>query len=150
VCRVRCYPITSTDACPACPAPLVFLPQLLRCVSRTSLMTKLAPHLAEQLTDIVTDAVLTIRQPEQPLDLYMVRQWQQGAHTPVWTGTWQRAVFVPCRLCLAVHGPVRSRAAGWALRASCNMCLNLLDCVCRCCCPAVCLLLASTRWRSCT
>jgi T-complex protein 1 subunit zeta len=46
--------------------------QLLRCVSRTSLMTKLAPHLAEQLTDIVTDAVLTIRQPEEPLDLYMV------------------------------------------------------------------------------
>lgn len=38
------------------------------------MMTKLAPHLAEQLTDIVTDAVLTIHQPEQPLDLYMVRQ----------------------------------------------------------------------------
>jgi chaperonin GroEL (HSP60 family) len=47
--------------------------QMLRCVSRTSLTTKLAPHLAEQLTDIVTDAVLTIRQPDQPLDLYMVR-----------------------------------------------------------------------------
>jgi len=46
---------------------------MLRCVSRTSLTTKLAPHLAEQLTDIVTDAVLTIRQPDQPLDLYMVR-----------------------------------------------------------------------------
>jgi len=46
--------------------------QMLRCVSRTSLMTKLAPHLAEQLTDIVTDAVLTIKQPEEPLDLYMV------------------------------------------------------------------------------
>lgn len=46
--------------------------ELLRCVSRTSLMTKLAPHLAEQLTDIVTDAVLTIRQPDQPIDLYMV------------------------------------------------------------------------------
>lgn len=41
------------------------------------MMTKLAPHLAEQLTDIVTDAVLTIHQPEQPLDLYMVRQ---GTH----------------------------------------------------------------------
>jgi T-complex protein 1 subunit zeta len=35
-------------------------------------MTKLSPQLAEQLTDIVTDAVLTIRHPEQPLDLYMV------------------------------------------------------------------------------
>jgi hypothetical protein len=47
--------------------------QMLRCVSRTSLSTKLAPHLVEQLTDIVTDAVLTIKQPDQPLDLYMVR-----------------------------------------------------------------------------
>ncbi|WIA10047.1 hypothetical protein OEZ86_000213 [Tetradesmus obliquus] len=46
--------------------------EMLRCVSRTSLSTKLAPHLVEQLTDIVTDAVLTIKQPEQPLDLYMV------------------------------------------------------------------------------
>jgi T-complex protein 1 subunit zeta len=47
--------------------------QMLRCVSRTSLSTKLAPNLVEQLTDIVTDAVLTIKQPDQPLDLYMVR-----------------------------------------------------------------------------
>jgi hypothetical protein len=47
---------------------------MLRCVSRTSLSTKLAPHLVEQLTDIVTDAVLTIKQPDQPLDLYMVRR----------------------------------------------------------------------------
>lgn len=54
--------------------------QMLRCVSRTSLMTKLAPHLAEQLTDIVTDAVLTIKQPEEPLDLYMVRGTHVAAY----------------------------------------------------------------------
>lgn len=41
------------------------------------MMTKLAPHLAEQLTDIVTDAVVTIRQPDQPIDLYMVRNSYQ-------------------------------------------------------------------------
>lgn len=61
---LRCVP-----AAAAC----LLTPQMLRCVSRTSLSTKLAPHLVEQLTDIVTDAVLTIKQPEQPLDLYMVR-----------------------------------------------------------------------------
>jgi hypothetical protein len=54
---------------------------MLRCVSRTSLSTKLAPHLVEQLTDIVTDAVLTIQQPDQPLDLYMVRGGSSGSCT---------------------------------------------------------------------
>ncbi|KAK9802062.1 hypothetical protein WJX73_009618 [Symbiochloris irregularis] len=46
--------------------------ELLRCVARTSLRTKLYETLADQLTDIVVDAVLTIRQPDQPLDLFMV------------------------------------------------------------------------------
>jgi hypothetical protein len=55
------------------PACVSSAAQMLRCVSRTSLSTKLAPNLVEQLTDIVTDAVLTIKQPDQPLDLYMVR-----------------------------------------------------------------------------
>ena len=46
--------------------------ELLRCVARTSLRTKLYEDLADQLTDIVVDAVLTIRQPDTPLDLFMV------------------------------------------------------------------------------
>lgn len=40
-------------------------------VARTSLMTKLHPRMAEQLTDIVTDAVLTIKKDED-VDLHMV------------------------------------------------------------------------------
>lgn len=44
----------------------------LRCVAYTSLRTKLQENIANQLTDNVTDAVLTIRQPGQPLDLHMV------------------------------------------------------------------------------
>lgn len=31
-------------------------------------------RLSEQLTDIVTDAVLAVRKEDQPIDLYMVRQ----------------------------------------------------------------------------
>jgi hypothetical protein len=46
--------------------------ELLRCVARTSLRTKLHEAMADQLTDIVTDAVLTIRNSEQPMDLHMV------------------------------------------------------------------------------
>ena len=44
----------------------------MRCVARTSLRTKLAQTMADRLTDIVCDAVLTIRKPEEPIDLYMV------------------------------------------------------------------------------
>lgn len=31
-------------------------------------------RLSEQLTDIVTDAVLAVRKEDQPIDLYMVRE----------------------------------------------------------------------------
>lgn len=48
--------------------------ELLRCVARTSLRTKIYETLADQLTDIVVDAVLTIRKPEEPIDLFMVRR----------------------------------------------------------------------------
>ena len=41
-------------------------------MARTSLRTKLYQDLADQLTDIVVDAVLTIRKDDEPLDLYMV------------------------------------------------------------------------------
>jgi T-complex protein 1 subunit zeta len=41
-------------------------------VARTALRTKLREGLADQLTDIVVDALLTIRKPDQPLDLHMV------------------------------------------------------------------------------
>ena len=44
----------------------------LRCVAYTSLRTKLQEQIANQLTDNVTDAVLTIRVPNEPLDLHMV------------------------------------------------------------------------------
>mmetsp|Transcript_3784 Transcript_3784/g.10894 ORF Transcript_3784/g.10894 Transcript_3784/m.10894 type:complete len:533 (-) Transcript_3784:196-1794(-) len=43
-----------------------------RCVAGTSLRTKLAEAMASRLTDIVCDAVLTVRKPDEPIDLYMV------------------------------------------------------------------------------
>jgi len=43
--------------------------ELLRCVART----KVYEALADQLTDIVVDAVLTIRKPDEPIDLFMAR-----------------------------------------------------------------------------
>lgn len=42
-------------------------------MARTALRTKLYEGLADRLTDIVVDAVLTIQKEGQPLDLYMVR-----------------------------------------------------------------------------
>lgn len=41
-------------------------------VARTSLRTKLHSALADTLTEAVVDAVLTIRKPDQPIDLHMV------------------------------------------------------------------------------
>jgi len=46
--------------------------ELLVNMARTSLSTKLQPALANQLTEIVVDAVLAIKQEEQALDLNMV------------------------------------------------------------------------------
>ncbi len=41
-------------------------------VARTSLRTKLHPKLADRLAEIVTNAVLTIKQGDEPIDLHMV------------------------------------------------------------------------------
>lgn len=41
-------------------------------VSRTSLRTKLHPDLADSITEHVVDAVLSIRQPNEPIDLHMI------------------------------------------------------------------------------
>lgn len=46
--------------------------ELLVNVARTSLRTKVHPELADQLTEMVVDAVLTIRREGQPIDLFMV------------------------------------------------------------------------------
>jgi T-complex protein 1 subunit zeta len=46
--------------------------ELLLTVARTSLRTKVHQRLADSLTEIVTDAILTIRRPNQPIDLFMV------------------------------------------------------------------------------
>jgi len=46
--------------------------ETLFCVAKTSLRTKLSQALADQFTDIVTDAVLCIRKPDVPIDLHMV------------------------------------------------------------------------------
>lgn len=46
--------------------------ELLRSVARTSLRTKLQGPIADQVADMCVDAVLTIRRPGQPIDLYMV------------------------------------------------------------------------------
>jgi T-complex protein 1 subunit zeta len=45
---------------------------LLIQVARSSLQTKLTPDLAEHLTNIVVDAVLTIHEEGKPVDLFMV------------------------------------------------------------------------------
>ena len=45
---------------------------LLQCVARTALSTKLPGGLAEYMSGAVTDAVLCIRQPDAPIDLHMV------------------------------------------------------------------------------
>ena len=54
----------------------------------TSLRTKLAEAMASRLTDIVCDAVLTVRKPDEPIDLYMV-----SASVPLVAATcsWQPA-----------------------------------------------------------
>ncbi|XP_076940238.1 T-complex protein 1 subunit zeta 1-like [Bidens hawaiensis] len=46
--------------------------EILKMVARTTLRTKLYEGLADQLTDIVVNAVLCIRKPEEALDLFMV------------------------------------------------------------------------------
>ncbi|KAK6128473.1 hypothetical protein DH2020_037787 [Rehmannia glutinosa] len=46
--------------------------EILKMVARTTLRTKLYEALADQLTDIVVNAVLCIRKPEEPIDLFMV------------------------------------------------------------------------------
>jgi len=46
--------------------------ELLINVAKTSLRTKVHEELADSITDIVTDAVLTIRKDKQPVDLFMV------------------------------------------------------------------------------
>ena len=45
---------------------------LLLSVARTSLNTKLHPDIANQLVEIVVDAVLCIKQTDKPIDLHMV------------------------------------------------------------------------------
>lgn len=45
---------------------------VLDCVARTSLRTKLPEPLADQLTNIVTEAVLTVHKEDEPIDLHMV------------------------------------------------------------------------------
>ena len=46
--------------------------ELLCSVSSTSLRTKVENDMADQLTEIVTDAILMIAKPDQPIDLHMV------------------------------------------------------------------------------
>jgi T-complex protein 1 subunit zeta len=46
--------------------------ELLLNVARTSLRTKVHQRLADSLTEIVTDAILTIRKDNHPIDLFMV------------------------------------------------------------------------------
>lgn len=46
--------------------------ELLLSVARTSLRSKLTGDVADQLSEIVTDAILTIKRDNQPVDLFMV------------------------------------------------------------------------------
>jgi hypothetical protein len=66
----------------ACRSPSL-APQIL--VRRHLPRRCLASHEAIQLTDIVTDAVPTIRQPDEPIDLHMVRASRTSGSGCVWT-----------------------------------------------------------------
>jgi hypothetical protein len=46
--------------------------------------------MADRLTDIVCDAVLTIRKPDEPIDLYMVSAWSHVCHHGSHQHAWQR------------------------------------------------------------
>eukprot|EP01098_Paradermamoeba_levis_P013488 TRINITY_DN615_c0_g1_i2.p1 TRINITY_DN615_c0_g1~~TRINITY_DN615_c0_g1_i2.p1 ORF type:complete len:265 (-),score=83.91 TRINITY_DN615_c0_g1_i2:424-1155(-) len=46
--------------------------ELLHSVARTSLRTKVEPELADSLTEMIVDSILTIQRPNQPIDLFMV------------------------------------------------------------------------------
>eukprot|EP00899_Mesostigma_viride_P028075 jgi/Mesvir1/8452/Mv09266-RA.2 len=46
--------------------------ELLTCVARTCLSTKIHPDLVEQLTNIAVDAVLCVQKPDERLDLHMI------------------------------------------------------------------------------
>eukprot|EP00735_Rhodelphis_limneticus_P003638 TRINITY_DN15128_c0_g1::TRINITY_DN15128_c0_g1_i1::g.30716::m.30716 TRINITY_DN15128_c0_g1::TRINITY_DN15128_c0_g1_i1::g.30716 ORF type:complete len:548 (+),score=194.72,sp/P80317/TCPZ_MOUSE/64.19/0.0,Cpn60_TCP1/PF00118.19/7e-158,Spore_GerAC/PF05504.6/0.28 TRINITY_DN15128_c0_g1_i1:46-1644(+) len=46
--------------------------EVLHNVAKTSLRTKLTPELADLFTDIVVDSVLTIKRPNEAIDLFMV------------------------------------------------------------------------------
>src|SRR4051812_7012635 len=46
--------------------------ELLTSVARTALASKVHKNLAEMLTPIVVDAVMTVHRPGQPIDLHMV------------------------------------------------------------------------------
>ncbi|EFJ08216.1 hypothetical protein SELMODRAFT_161138 [Selaginella moellendorffii] len=46
--------------------------EILKMVARTTLRTKVHEALADQLTDIVVNAVLCVKKPQEPLDLFMV------------------------------------------------------------------------------
>lgn len=46
--------------------------EFLMNVAKSSLMTKVRPELAEKLTEIVVEGVLTIRRENKPIDLFMV------------------------------------------------------------------------------
>ena len=57
------------------PKPDAHLDRELLCsVARTSLRSKLLPTMADQLTEIVTDAVLAIRRDDEAIDLHMVER----------------------------------------------------------------------------
>jgi T-complex protein 1 subunit zeta len=46
--------------------------EALKMVARTTLRTKVHEELADKLTDMVVDAVLCVRKPDEPIDLFMV------------------------------------------------------------------------------
>ncbi|KAJ1825454.1 T-complex protein 1 subunit zeta, partial [Coemansia sp. RSA 2708] len=55
--------------------------ELLCSVARTALRTKLQDSVAAQMTEAVVDAVLAIRQPGQPIDLFMVETMKMQHRT---------------------------------------------------------------------
>ena len=83
--------------------------EALSCVARTALRTKLREGLADQLTGIVTDAVMCIMRPGEPIDLFMVcgrggAGWGGQAcegRAGGRNGVWGQAPFAMCEI--AIH-----------------------------------------------
>ena len=88
--------------------------ELLLCVARTTLRTKLSRALADNVAEICVDAVLCVRQPGRPIDLFMV-EVQEMLHR---TGDDTRLVRGLVLDHGARHPDMPKRLENWSRRAA--------------------------------